>query len=144
MNTTWQPNWWQPQHDSSWERIKEALRRDWEQTKHDFHLKGGHELNQSIKDTVQQATNNQPLPPHDKPNPPKVIGSWDDIEGPVRYGYGAREHYGERYPHWTDQLEQELSTEWAKGKQELRMAWADIKDWVRHGYDAKDKDSKMH
>src|SRR5581483_8090792 len=51
----WQPAWWNDGHASAWERVKEAMRRDWEQTKHDLHLKGGHELNQGVKDTVKQA-----------------------------------------------------------------------------------------
>ena len=60
------------------QRIKEALRRDWYQTKHDLHVKGGHELNQKIEDTVEEIQGIKPLPPIDRPNPPKVIGeaSW--------------------------------------------------------------------
>ena len=44
----WQPAWWNDNHASAWDRVKEAMRRDWEQTKHDLHIKGGHELNQDI------------------------------------------------------------------------------------------------
>ncbi|WP_162143945.1 hypothetical protein WMF27_10850 [Sorangium sp. So ce281] len=35
--------------------MKEALRRDWEQTKADFTNNKGQELNQDVDDTVQQA-----------------------------------------------------------------------------------------
>ena len=41
---TWQPKWWNPQtHGSAWERVKEALKRDWEQTKADL-TSGGRAL----------------------------------------------------------------------------------------------------
>ncbi len=30
------PQWWTDQHTSTWDRVKEALRRDWEQTKADL------------------------------------------------------------------------------------------------------------
>ena len=46
----------------------EALKRDWEQTKHDFNKKSGQELDQDVGDTVGQATGNKPLPPEGVPN----------------------------------------------------------------------------
>ena len=58
MSTTiskWRPSWWSDEvHGSAWERAQEAMRRDWAQTKHDLHL-GGHEMNQSLTDTLKQA-----------------------------------------------------------------------------------------
>ena len=68
---------------TSWDRVKEAFRRDWEQTKHDLHMSGGHELNQTLSDTLKQATNKEPIPADDKPNRPKVIGGWTDAEAPT-------------------------------------------------------------
>ncbi|APR85456.1 Hypothetical protein A7982_10805 [Minicystis rosea] len=133
--TTWHPTWWSNDDDDAWARVKEAIRRDWEQTKHDLHLPGGHELNQGASDTVRQALHRQPIPADDRPNPPKVIGTWDDIEGPVAYGYGARRRYGEQHPDWSERLEMDLRLEWEKGKQDLRRAWDDIKRHVQHGYD---------
>ena len=56
------PNWWNDTHASAWERTKEALRRDWEQTKADF-SSGGTDLNQNVTDTVKQAAGSQPVPP---------------------------------------------------------------------------------
>jgi hypothetical protein len=46
----------------------EALKRDWEQTKHDFNKKKGEELNQDVGDTVGQAVGKKPIPPRDVPN----------------------------------------------------------------------------
>ena len=55
------PRWWNRQHDSAWNRVKGAFRRDWRQTQHDF---GGSEpdLNQNVDDTVGQAMGTRPLP----------------------------------------------------------------------------------
>ncbi|NUP14184.1 MAG: hypothetical protein HOW73_49755 [Polyangiaceae bacterium] len=64
-------------HDlSMWDRLIEALRRDWEQTKHDFAPESGHELNQSLADTLKQAIGREPIPPADHPNPRRVSARW--------------------------------------------------------------------
>jgi hypothetical protein len=56
------PAWWTDRHTSSWERVKDAFRRDWEQTKAD--LSGDTwSLNQNAGDTVMQALGNEPVPP---------------------------------------------------------------------------------
>ena len=52
--------------------VKEALRRDWEQTKHDFSKSKGRELHQGVGDTVKQAAGKEPIPPVDRPNPDKM------------------------------------------------------------------------
>jgi hypothetical protein len=45
--------WWNKQNDSSWERVKEAFKRDWDQTKHD--MGGRHpDTHQNLSDTVKQ------------------------------------------------------------------------------------------
>ena len=46
----------------------EALKRDWEQTKHDLNTDKGRELNQDVGDTVGQAVGKKPIPPRDVPN----------------------------------------------------------------------------
>lgn len=57
------PQWWTDKHSSTWDRVKAALRRDWEQTKADFSSNDGAELNQEIGDTVKQSVGKQPIPP---------------------------------------------------------------------------------
>jgi hypothetical protein len=132
---SWRPSWWTEEtHGSAWERVKEALRRDWEQTKKDLHL-GGHELNQGLTDTLKQATGKQSIPPDDGPNPPKVIGDWDDIELPMGYGYNARQYYGTQHSDWDDELEGKLKTEWESAKATGHRGWNDVKQFVRHGYE---------
>lgn len=131
----WQPSWWKEDtHGSTWDRVKEALHRDWEQTKRDFHI-GGHELNQNIKDTVRQAAGKQSIPPNEGLNPPKVIGDWDDVELPMGYGYTAREQYGAAHAEWDDDLETKLRVEWERGRDGTRRDWNDVKQFVREGYD---------
>jgi hypothetical protein len=67
------PLWWSDKHASAWERAKEALRRDWEQTKADFSSHSGIVLNQNVGDTLKQVAGAAPVPPltmkthYDKP-----------------------------------------------------------------------------
>jgi DNA repair exonuclease SbcCD ATPase subunit len=64
-NMTGTPRWWTDQHTSGWEKVKLAFQRDWEQTKADFSMDGGRELNQGAGDTIAQAAGKQPIPPLD-------------------------------------------------------------------------------
>jgi hypothetical protein len=132
----WQPAWWNEGHAGAWDRVKEAMRRDWQQTKHDLGMKGGHELNQSASDTTKQAAGKEALPPIDRANPPKVIGDWNDIELPVEYGYSARAHY-KAHTAWTDELESTLKKEWGTAKDKTGRAWEDVRDHVKYGFEAK-------
>jgi len=66
----WQPQWWtQDKHESGWERVKEAMKRDWVQTKSDFGA-GGRELDQDVDDTLKQAAGKDAIPPAGTPNAP--------------------------------------------------------------------------
>ena len=48
-------------------KVKEALKRDLEQTKRDITRKGT-DLNQDVGDTIRQATGKEPIPPPGVPN----------------------------------------------------------------------------
>lgn len=134
-STHWRPRWWREDtHGSAWSRVKEALHRDWEQTKKDLHI-GGHELNQSVGDTVKQAAGKQPLPSSDHPNPPKVIGDWDEVELPIGYGYSARREYGRDNKDWDDEIEGRLRSEWEDPANKADRDWDDVKPLVRRGWD---------
>lgn len=137
MNTQNTPSWWTQDHTSAWERVKEAMRRDWDQTKRDLALGGGHELNQSVTDTVKQAVGQEPIPPGHLPNPSKASDSWDDVEGPIGYGYGARRTYADHHPTWDDKLESTLERDWTATKGVTPQPWSNVKRWVRHGYEYK-------
>jgi hypothetical protein len=124
MNTKRNPKWWNQEHESGWERVKTAFKRDWDQTKHDF---GGKEpdTDQDVDDTVKQATGKQPVPPRGQP-------TYEDTEDAYRFGYGARTHYGKQYKNWDMQLESQLERDWAdtykdrdwkKNRDRIRRAW---------------------
>jgi len=135
MATTWQPKWWNEENISAWDRIKEALRRDWEQTKFDLGLPGGHELNQTLDDTIKQAARTEPIPSDDQPNPPKVVGRWDAAEYPIGYGYTARRAFGSEHPTWNEGVEQKLRAEWESGTGTPGPAWDGVRGLVRYGYE---------
>ncbi len=135
-SASWQPKWWTEQHGTSWIKAKEAIKRDWEQTKKDLHL-GGRELDQGVGDTVKQAMGKEPIP---GPNTPNASGTsagtdltWDDAEQPLMYGYGARQQYGNQHMAWNDNLESTLKTDWERS--EASRTWDEVKNVVRHGYD---------
>jgi hypothetical protein len=129
MGSEKRPAWWDRQCESTWERIKEALRRDWEQTK--AHLSdGGTELNQDLGDTIEQAIGTKPLPPPDQPTPD---ADWSDAEPALRYGQGARRHYADEAD-WNDRLEGKLRDEWTE--LETGRSWDQAKDQVKRGWNA--------
>lgn len=115
------PSWWKNDYDSAWERTKQAFRRDWEQTKRDMGSKSSPELDQDVDDTIAQAAGKRPIPPGDQPN-------FDSDEPAYKYGYGARQHFGNRYPAWNDELERQLSSEWGD-------EWSRKRDLVRRGWE---------
>jgi len=104
------------------DKVSAAFKRDWDQTKHDF---GGKppETNQNAKDTVKQASGNQPIPPRGEP-------VYEKIEAAYRFGYGARSHYAKTHPTWNPALEGELRRDWtASGGQE--NDWASESQFIR-------------
>ena len=135
MHSTSQPHWYSESSMSAWDRVKEAFRRDWEQTKHHFGLPGGHELNQTAVDTIKQATNAESIPANDRPIPPKVVGAWEEAEYPIGYGYTARQRYGKEYPSWNDAIEQRLRSDWEAKNKKAEHAWIQVKTLVRYGYE---------
>lgn len=123
------PSWWTGDHSSAWERTKEALRRDWEQTKADV-SDGGKELNQNASDTVKQAAGKEAIPGGNLANPSR--GGWDDAEPGLRFGVGARAYH--RQGDWDDKLEGDLRKDWESKHGE--GTWERIKAAVRHGWDS--------
>jgi hypothetical protein len=131
---SWRPAYWKEEkHGSAWDRTKEALKRDWEQTKADFSKTHGKELNQDVGDTVKQAAGADPIPPPNTPN--AEDRKWEEIEPAVAYGYGAHQEYGSMYDKWDDKLETRLATEWDKDK--TGRTFDDVKRNVRRGWEYK-------
>src|SRR6185503_16429976 len=96
--------WWNREHDSAWDRVKAAFRRDWEQTKHDFGADKP-DLNQNVDDTVKQAAGKEPIPPAGVPN-------FEEYEPAFKFGYGARQYYGSRFNQWNPELEESLKRDY--------------------------------
>jgi hypothetical protein len=138
----WHPTWHTAEHATSWGRAREAVRRDWQQTRRDLHV-GGHELNQRASDTLKQAVGRQAIPPNGRTNPARVIGDlvgeWEWVEPPAEYGYSARLQFGLTYPEWCYELDRDLKREWessAAGSTNQGL-WDDVKSYVRYGYEFK-------
>jgi hypothetical protein len=126
------PQWWTDEHTSSWERVKHALQRDWEQTKGDL-ADNGVDLNQGATDTIRQAVGKQDIPPDGFPNPGPRHGSpadWATLEPALRFGHGARQHYADR--DWNAELTTQLRTDWESGEQE--STWESAKAGVERGW----------
>lgn len=128
------PAWWNDEHEGTWDRIKSALKRDWEQTKADVSSRG-HDLDQSVGDTVKQMAGKQPIPPGNVPNPPDADETWDDVEPEYRYGAGARAEHG-KTGSW-DQVQAKMSEEWNDLKS--GRTWDEVKARVRRGWDGNSK-----
>jgi hypothetical protein len=128
------PKWWNKEHDSAWDRVKTAFKRDWDQTKHDF---GGNEpdTNQDVDDTVKQASGKQPIPPRGQP-------TYEEVEDAYRFGYGARAQYGKQYSNWNDQLESQLQTDWRDTYTDRE--WQQYRNSIRRGWDYQDKEGLRH
>lgn len=135
----WHPKWWsKEQHENAWERVKEAMKRDWEQTKAD--LAGhGKDLDQGVDDTVKQAIGKEAIPPVNQANVhhphPVTKPIWKDVEEPIQYGYAARTQYGTTHAKWDDKLEGTLKSEWEGASTTAHRDWNDVRAYVRHGYE---------
>jgi len=121
------PNWWNQENDSAWERTKAAFKRDWDQTKHDV---GGHEpdTDQKIGNTARQASGKEAIPPRGVP-------TYEEAEPAYRYGFGARLEYGAEYPVWDDELETQLKGEWEEIAPARRQTWMQDRAIIRRGWD---------
>lgn len=125
----WHANYWNEQkHGEAWNRAKEVFKRDWSQTKADFNVKSGQDLDQDVDDTVKQLVGRDVVPPPGKPNEP----DYDKVEPALSYGLGAHEEYGQQYPDWNEKLESKLSAEWDDTK--TGMKFKDVQPFVRRGW----------
>lgn len=126
------PTWWKDEHTSAWDRVKAALRRDWEQTKADVSSRGT-ELNQGATDTVKQALGSEPVPPGNQPVRDDDA-TWEQVEDEHRYGVGARQYHGATDGDWNDRVESKLKDEWEQLKS--GRSWDRARASVRRGWDS--------
>jgi hypothetical protein len=123
------PGWWSEHYDSRWNRVKGALRRDWEQTKSDVAGRG-HYLNQSAGDTVRQAAGRQVIPFEDMPTD-RTLPDWLELEDAIRYGHAARQRYPDRP---FDEIAPTLEREWHA--MHTHLLWERARIGVRFGWNA--------
>ena len=154
------PKWWQPEHDTRWERVRTALRRDWEQTKSDFSGgRTGVDLNQNLDDTVGQALGKRGIPEAGTANPMNAEEQsrhvrraaeqmaraasdlaaeagrsaerqWEAAEPLLAYGFAAAAYYPGA---WTNTMDTCLRDEW--GALNPERPWDDVRDTVRQGWE---------
>lgn len=65
----------------------------------------------------------------DSPRTPRAPGAWEEAEAALRYGHGARAHYGTA---WDDTTERQMQDEWAV--LHPTESWDDVRDTVRMGW----------
>jgi hypothetical protein len=123
------PRWWTEDHTRGWDRVKEAFRRDWEQTKADLSKTKGQKLDQQVGDTVKQAMGKETIP---APGQPNNTAGFEKVEDAYRYGYGARMYYGSAKNDWDDDLDEKLEEEWMElGRPQ---GWDDARPFVRQAW----------
>ncbi|MBV9493781.1 MAG: hypothetical protein JOZ54_06015 [Acidobacteria bacterium] len=109
------PTWYGDDKDTSWNNVKDAFRKDWEQTKHDFGSKTARDLDQDAGDTVREATTG-------------VRSDFEKHEASFRFGHAARQHYGDKHPAWSNDLETDL-------RQDYGTDYDRDRDYIRHAYE---------
>lgn len=107
------PSWWDPDFDSTWERMKTSLSRDWEQVRERIWR------SERQGDAGQRET-----------APPQRALSYDDAEPAIRFGHGASLHHGKQ--EWSDELEGNLERDWEAA--ERKLPWKRARPYVRHGF----------
>jgi hypothetical protein len=118
------PRWWRDNHTSTWDRVKAALQRDWEQTKSDFtDGKKGRDLNQGADDTLAQATGKQAIPPMGVPNPltPEEI-------------HAAAEKAERQFRKDAEKVSREMEQANREAPRRAAIPWQTAEEPIRYGY----------
>ena len=127
------PNWWTDKHEGTWDRVKDALKRDWEQTKNDVSKSSGKDLDQTAGDTLKQAAGKEPVPATGATSATSATSvKWDDVESGYRFGAGSRGQFATEHPTWDDKLEHKLSGEWTNLK--TGKDWESVKAHVKSAW----------
>ena len=103
-----------------------AMKRDWDQTKHDLGANQP-DTNQKIGNTTRQASGKEPIPPRGEP-------AYEELEPMHRFGYGAYSRYGHEFSEWDDELESRLKGEWEIIAPSRRQTWMQDRAAIRYGW----------
>ena len=107
------PRWGTTVDASSWERVKEALRSDWEQTRAQFSTpsgRGGEERGEAER----------------------LMIDWGASEQAMRYGFAARVHF-RAHGGWCEEVESLLALDWDGA---WGQTWDQARSDVRRGWDS--------
>jgi hypothetical protein len=115
------PTWWSPDYDFMWDRVKKAMKRDWEQSKH------GSIARSDLGHNARQAGGMEPIPPLGQP-------AFEEWEAACRFGYGARLEFGDEYPDWDSNLEIRLARDWRTMDPTRRQTWEQDRSAIRYGW----------
>jgi hypothetical protein len=153
----WHASYWdENKHGSAWERVKEAIKRDWVQTKADFNAHPGapnplyvtNELDdrpQGATASAETTTGQNVIRPGGVQDPKGFTKTRDVKEGErlehefednlvaIEYGFVAHEYYGPRFGDWNEEVERKLESEW--NPQETGMKFDQAKRYVKKGWD---------
>ncbi len=99
------PSFWTPRQQTAWERVRDALNRDWVQTKADLGLPGGHDLDQGVSDTLAQVVGQRRIPGGETAGV-----HWDIARQAMRLGHGAATFWTDEK--WTEVIEARVCREW--------------------------------
>ena len=127
------PTWWTKDNDSAWERTKEAFKRDWDQTKHDF---GGKQpdTDQNVKDTVK-LSRRQCQHPSRRAACTHLRRSGNSV---LRFRLTRlRRHYRDKYSKWNPEVENRLKEDWTSANPDAN--WDTDRDAVQRAWDYDEK-----
>jgi len=121
------PNWWDETYESSWERVKAAFKRDWDQTQHDLGRSSVPDTHQRLPHTLAQAIGGEPIPP-------RGVAAYEDAEAGYRFGYGSRRYYGRKPDEWDADIEEKLRKDWEDLTAHPERSWERYREAVRRGW----------
>jgi hypothetical protein len=141
------PSWWKDTHTSVWERVKGAMKRDWEQTKADVHLNdgassrhvpsptylndAGTDLNQDIVHTLKQVVGIEIIPPQGVAH--RESGDvFSTAEPAYRYGVGLSTQHATQED-WSQDFEVTVAEEWIQ--LDMEQPWEEAKTHVQRGFE---------
>ena len=110
------PTWHTDEDNSTWDRIKAAMKNDWEQTKNDFGSDKARDMDQDVDDTIKQAFN--------------ADDAFENREQALRFGVAARRQFGNVHSTWNNDLDNQLRSDYPGDYDADR-------GHIRYGYDYK-------
>lgn len=132
------PRWWTASHNSAWEHVRDAVKREWEAAER--HSDVDQEVDTASEHTLGDTRFDSGEPRNvevdraaEIPDDDFEPASFEHIEPALRYGAGARQQYPE-YTVWTEDLEARLRRDWGEANDE--SAWGRIKAYVRRGWES--------